>query len=317
MQLSRSTFFGVIIGLLAMAPLVSGQSSPVTAEITQGQGQGQGQQSRQQAGQQAELSPGAEEIARTIGVEPLIERFRHLPEHDRGLEGGVMSLEALSLRQEITESIVGASLEVDGLVSEIDSELERISTVRAQLEARRDHAQAINSLATIIAGGATGVAGTSMQFSDSTSQLGNAIGVAGGGVSTILSLIGLRQQRGGKLPLGVAPNMLAKIFDRQPEFHSDYPKEIWSYLNALPPTDAAHRTRREQLIKQWTDAGRIEVRTAPKTQSKIELLTSGVSNQRPLTIDLLDDRTAMLMDVRAMVSLMKRDLSKLLLALRS
>ena len=51
--------------------------------------------------------------------------------------------------------------------------------------------------------------------------------------------------------------------------------------------------------------------------SEIELLTSSISQQRSLTIDVLDDRGAMLADVRAQVSLIKRDLSKLMLALRS
>jgi hypothetical protein len=71
------------------------------------------------------------------------------------------------------------------------------------------------------------------------------------------------------------------------------------------------------LIKQWTDTGRLEPGDARKAQHKIELLTSSASNQRPLTIDLLNDRAAMLADLRALVGLMKRDLSKLVIALRS
>src|SRR5262249_22759431 len=106
-------------------------------------------------------------------------------------------------------------------------------------------------------------------------------------------------------------------FDRPTEFHSDYPAEIWAYLNAAPPTEPGDATRRERLIKQWADSGRIETGDTKKAHHKIELLTSGVSEQRPLAIDLLNDRAAMLADVRVRVALMKRDLSKLLLALRS
>jgi len=294
----------LVVYLFLAASLAYGQSSPTIVAETP-------------SARLPKLSPGAEEMARTLGVLDLINRFCNLPAGERGLAGGVMTMEALSLRQEITESIVGASLEVDGLLSEIDNEVDRIVMIRTQLGAHRDRALAISNLAAIIAGGATGVLGTGLQFSDSTSQAGNAIGVAGGAVSTTLSLISLHQQHGGKLPLGNAPNMLARIFDRQEEFHSEYPQEVWTYLNAVPPSDPAHGTRREQLIKQWTDAGRIEAHTTAKAQAKIELLTSGVSNQRPLTIELLDDRAAMLADVRAVVSLMKRDLSKLVLALRS
>jgi hypothetical protein len=262
------------------------------------------------------LSPGAQEVATEIGVTPLIERLSRLPERDRGV-GGPMSLEALSLRQEITEAVLGASLEVDGVIAEIDNELAQISAIRADLEARRDRAIGLNTLANIIAGGATGVIGTALQFKNSTANLGNAIGVAGAGVSTMLSFIGLRQQRGGHRALGVAPNLLAKLFDKKPEFHSDYPAEVWTYLNAVPPAEPGNETRRALLIKRWTDLGRIESIETPKGQSKIDSLTSSISQQRSLTIDLLNDRGAMLADVRAQVSLIKRDLSKLMLGLRS
>jgi len=294
------------------APPACGQSLP-TDESARGAAVSAGTQ----PAQRPKLSPGAGEIARAIGVVPLIERFYDLPERERGVGGGAMSMEALSLRQQITESVVSAGLEVDGLITEIDSELAQISVVRAQLEDRRDRALAIGNLATIVAGGATGVLGTAMQFSDGTSKAGNVIGVAGGAVSTVLSFIGLRQQRGGKLPLGVAPNMLAKLFDRPTEFHSDYPKEVWTYMNSAPPAEPGEGTRRERLIKQWTDTGRLEPGDTRKAQHKIELLTSAASDQRPLTIDLLNDRAAMLADLRARVALMKRDLSKLMLALRS
>ena len=263
------------------------------------------------------LSPGATEVAKEIGVTPLLERLMKLPDSERGVGGGVMSAEALSLRQQITETVVSASLEIDGTVAEIDSELGQIAAVRSVLEARRDRALAIGTIANIVAGGATGVLGTALQFKDTTAKAGNIIGVAGGGVATFLSVIGIRQQRGGKQALGIAPNMLAKFFDRPAEFHSEYPEEIWAYLNAVPPSEGSIETRRAQLLKQWTATGRIDETNSTKATKKLELLTSGVSQQRKLSLDLLSDRAAMLNDVRAKISLMKRDLSKLMLALRA
>ena len=262
------------------------------------------------------LSPGAQEVAKEIGVTPLIEQLYRLPERDR-VAVGAMSLTALSLRQEITEAVLGSSLEVDGIIAEIDNELAQINAIRSDLEARRDRVIGINTIANIIASGATGVVGTALQFKNSTANLGNAIGVAGAGISTVLSLIGLRQQRGGRKTLGVAPNLLARLFDKKPEFHSDYPEGVWTYLNAVPPAEPGTETRRALLIKRWTELGRIDPIETPKGQRKIELLTSSISQQRSLTIDLLNDRGAMLEDVRAQVSLIKRDLSKLMLALRS
>lgn len=261
------------------------------------------------------LSPGAVEVARLIGVAPLLEQLEREPEQTGA--GGTMSPEALALRQRITEAILGTSLEIDGVFAEIDSEMAQTNEIRAFLESRRDHAIGINALSNIVSGGGLGIVGSALQINDSTNKLGNAVGVAAGSVTTVLSALGLRQQHGGRRALGIAPNMLAKIFDRQPEFHSDYPEEVWSYLNATPPSDPGTETRRARLLKTWTELGRIDPVETPKGQQKVEFLTSSVSARRTLSIDLLADRAAMLSDVRATVSLMKRDLSKLLLAMRS
>lgn len=267
------------------------------------------------AAQMPTLSPGATEMANQLGLMSQIERLYRLPKSERG-SGAVMSIEALSLRQDITEAVIACSLEIDGITAEIDGELSQVVAIRDQLELRRDHALTLNTIANVVASGFGGIVGTALQFNNNTANLGNGIGVIGAGVSTVLSLIGLRQQRGGKGSLGVAPNLLAKLFDKKPEFHSDYPTEVWTYLNAVPPTDTRRETRRALLVKRWTELGHVDLASTPKAQRKIELLTSSISQQNQLTIDLLNDRAAMLSDVRAVVSLMKRDLSKLVLALR-
>ena len=264
--------------------------------------------------QRPALSPGAQEAARVFGIADLVERLNLLSETQ---PQGTPTLESLALRQEITEAVVTATLEVDGVLAEIDSELAQINAIRAELESRRDRAINLNTIANIVAGGVSGVVGTALQFKSNTANTGNAIGVAGAGVSTILSFIGLRQQRGGKRALGVAPNLLAKVLDRKPEFHSDYPEEIWTYLNDVPPAEQGSETRRARLIKRWTEVGRLEAASSPKSQHKIDLLTSSVSQQRSLSIDVLVDRAAMLADVRAQVSLINRDLSKLMQAVKS
>jgi hypothetical protein len=262
------------------------------------------------------LSPGADEIAKEMGVMPLIERLYQLPERDRGVGGGTMSLDALSLRQQITEMVVSTSLDVDGVIAEIDNENAKLSSVRADLEASRDKAQKINNIASIVTGGALGVVGTALQFKSSTANLGNAIGVGGGAASVVLSIIGLRQQNGGQRTLGRSPNMLAQILDRKPEFHSDYPEDVWTYVNHVKPVEPGSGPRKTQLIEEWKQEGRLEKTDSVKAQAKIAVMTSSITQQRALSIDQISDRQAMLADVRAQVSLMKRDLSQLMLVIR-
>jgi hypothetical protein len=70
------------------------------------------------------------------------------------------------------------------------------------------------------------------------------------------------------------------------------------------------------LTEEWKQSGRIDKTDTPKGQDKIATLTSSISQKRGLSIDQIADREAMLGDVKAEVSLMKRDLSRLVLALR-
>lgn len=53
----------------------------------------------------------------------------------------------------------------------------------------------------------------------------------------------------------------------------------------------------------------------PESQQKIDELTSGTANQRPMLIDLLMDRSQMLLGLRSRLSLMNRALRDLVQAI--
>jgi hypothetical protein len=257
-------------------------------------------------GQPAEpvLSPAAAEAARLIGVGSLVEELGRLPAVDSG------GLRALAIRQEITDAVLAASLEADGVVAEIDNEWAQARDVRSSLESRRDRRIVANTVANILIGGGMGVTGSLVQLKNN--NVGNILGAAAGGTAVVLSLIAMRQQKGGEQRLGIAPNMLAKIFGRTAEFHSDYPEVVWTYLNSVPPAGAGPETRRARLIQYWTELGRISSESTPEGRHKIDLLTSSVSGQKLLSIDVLSERAMMLSDVRAQVQLLKRDLGRLM-----
>jgi hypothetical protein len=158
-----------------------------------------------------------------------------------------------------------------------------------------------------------------LHFKGTASRLGYAAGVAGGAGSVALSIVGIREQSGGRRLLGDSPRMLARFFGRQPDateaIRSVYPEEVWSYLNSATPSQSNGETRREQLVAKWRREGRIEQDTSPKGQRRIESITGNISPAGRLDINELNDRIAMLLEVRATVSLMKRGLSDILHAL--
>jgi hypothetical protein len=258
------------------------------------------------------MPANAVQVADIIGVKPLVERLRAV---STGCNpSSTTSIEALRLHQQITEAVLTASLDVDGVLAEIDYERAEILEVQALLSGRRDRAVNLLSLANIVAGTGSAIVGTAMQFSDRTAIAGDAVGVAGGAAGVILSVLGLRQQ-GGKAYLGVAPNMLAPLFDRRPELRSRYPSDVLLYLETAPETDPrVHIPWRDELISEWVQTGRIGPPNAPASQTKIDLVTSRIGEHKRLSLSLLADRSSMLLDLRSRVALMTRDLRDLMKA---
>jgi hypothetical protein len=254
-------------------------------------------------------------MARIIGVESDIEKLSSLAAKGAGPAPG-RSLEELLLRQQITEAVIAASLDVDSVAAEIDYEREQTVELRSLLRYKRDRAIGSTNLAVLAAGTGLGVVSGLLQFSKTTSSAGNAVGFAAGGVSTLFSLRSFRQVHGGKRPAWVLPNMLAAFLGQPEEQHSHYPDEIWAYLNSVPSGATSHVSRKEQMLAGWVAAGRIGSRDSPQWKRRIALLTSTNAADKDLDIELMNERAAMLADVGDQVLLMKHDLADLLRGLR-
>jgi uncharacterized protein (DUF302 family) len=258
------------------------------------------------------LSPEAMQVAQQIRVASLLERISDVRDGDDH-----HLIERLTVRQEISERLVGASLEIDSANADIDFEIEKIRSIRSDLQSKRDRAQNIINVASLVTGGTLGVVATALQFKSSTANVGNGIGVAGGASSVALSLIGIHLQSGGRRTLGDSPRMLAAFFGRAPDtpdVRSEYPEVAWEYLNSTMPSKPDAGSRKDQLIAKWRRDGRVEQEGSGNSrQPKLERATSDISTAKKLNIDALNDRVEMLLDVRATVNLMKRDLSEILM----
>ncbi len=263
---------------------------------------------------QPALTPEAAQIAQQLGIAPLLQRLS-----SRDLADNFNSFESLGIHQAITERVVAASLEIDSANAVIDYELERIRSTRSSLQSNRDHAQNLLNVASFVTSGAVGVTSAALQFKSGTANLGNAIGVAGGAAGVILSVIAMHKQAGGTQPLGQSPRMLAAFFGRPPSapepIPSEYPAEVWAYLNSAAPAWHDGGTRREQLIAKWQREGRVEKNSVSSPEGpKVEYAVGEISNLGKLRIDGLNDRESMLLDVRVTISLMKRSLSEIVMS---
>ncbi len=222
---------------------------------------------------------------------------------------------SLLLHQRIYERVTIVQLQADATVASIDNEIARATEVRGYLADKRDRNVTRANLLSALFGGGLGATSAGLQLSSKQTNATVATGIAGGTISAGLALYGIRAQRGGTRALDTESNMLAQFFGWPELPASHYPRVIWQFLSEVAASDPDHLIRRERLIRTWLELKRLDSPDTPSGRLKIEHVTSMSNQHLALTIDDLEDRIAMLQDVRAKLSYLKRDLAALLASL--
>ena len=250
----------------------------------------------------------SEKTADLVGILPEVRRLRELSSS----AGPVDRWQLLWLHQRISERAMAASLQVDATIAQIDNETSRANEVRGHLSDRRDRSVNRYNLLSVIVGGGLGATGSSMQFVSNLEKAGNAVDIAAGTVSAGLAVAGIHAQQGKTDRFDFESNMLAEFFDRPTLPDSRYPPTIWTFLNQSPLNGPPGVSRKELLLQNWVEVKRID---SLESKNKIDRVTSEPSQMLQLTIDDFEDRAAMLQDVRARISFLKRDLAELMASL--
>jgi hypothetical protein len=211
--------------------------------------------------------------------------------------------------------VVAASLQVDATIAQIDNEIAQSNEVRGYLSDKRDKAVNRANLLSVVTGGVLGATSEGLQLPSGENKASSIVGIAAGAASSSLAISGIRAQKGGTRLFEFNSNMLAGLFDRSTLEDSRYDAIVWSFLCDVAPTDPEGLSRKERLIHTWITLKRIDSPSTSAGKKKIDRVTSQPSDNLRLTIDDLEDRAAMLEDVRAKVSFLKRDLSLLLSSL--
>jgi hypothetical protein len=249
--------------------------------------------------------PNLENTEQLLGILPQIVQLQKLsasaaPE-DRW--------QLLWLHEQITERVLHAYLEFDAANAQIDTEMTRADELHSYLSDRRDNVVAHANLLGIIVGGGLQAASSSLQFSSKLATQSSALGLAGGIASVGFGLRGIQSQSGKTAELDFESNMLAAFFERPTLPNSVYPSIVWTLLNQPSGDDRAGPTRKEQLLRLWLRVKRID---SLDSKEKIDHLTSQPTQGFRLSIDDLEDRAAMLHDIRSTISYLKLDLAAIL-----
>lgn len=268
-----------------------------------------------------ELTAEALRLANTIGIDSDLEKLLRLSQaadHSALQSSTSDLLKALLLKQSLTESVVYESFEVRSCLSNLETEIAQADDLQAFLEERRDKVIRLNTIANFVSGGVTGIVGGALKIGGANEQSANGIDTGEGIVQTALALLALKQQSGEKKIVEGTPNMLTKLFDiNSNHTQRDYPPSVWNYLTSVPENSSTGLTRQQTLMKRWQDLKVINTKASERQRREVIGHITGTHPQPIVSIDLLDARSAMLHDVRAVVSEMDHPLLELMQTIRS
>lgn len=250
------------------------------------------------------LTPEARELADLGGITSLLQELENEQKainaagKDKAISLPVLARrqKLIYIREKLNTMIQAINLQINSTKGKIDSEIAKADELRAYLTEQRNRVTHRNSQINLISGGITKIVGYSIALSPLTDIPTNVLEVFDGSVQTGLSGLALREERReAKLEHGM-PGILNEFMSSTSSSSSvHFPTLIWGYLNqaplAEPAAAGAKLSRRQQLITNWQKNG----------------ITSRASGQQKagrvlVTVDLLDQRMAMLTDVNSLVA---------------
>lgn len=243
------------------------------------------------------LSVEAMQLANKMGMVPSLQRLKQL--RQMGATDLQSKLELQICKQDLTESTLIASQELRTVVARIDSELADASEIHAHLAERRDKAVRFNTYANLVSGGITGIVGGAFQTSDLHHLTYDLIDTTEGVVQTCIAGWAFKQQSGEKRIESGSPNLLRHLMDRSPDTESDYPPSVWSYMNL--PARVGKGTIMSSLVDRWFTLHLCLKHNGHREKAKTRMQKISNSLDARVTIDILEDRMAMLTDLRACV----------------
>jgi hypothetical protein len=254
-----------------------------------------------------ELPLSAEQTAQAMGLQPLFEKLKDLSSRPDMAN----TVEMLWLQQRILLQVTSVSLQVDAASDQIEVEVAETRELENDMSGRRDAKVNRLNLAALGIGGTLGTASSALGFTvhDNAAAL---TGVLGGVATVALSVAALKAANGPKQELMVQSNMLSKVFDHPSDANNVYPLTVVAFMDAIAPDDPDGLSRQDRLIRGWVEGGRIPDPDTAKGKEKINRVTSLPGQRVKQTIADLEDRQAMLFDLRVRLNYMKQDLAILL-----
>ena len=255
-----------------------------------------------------QLTPEVREVAVIIEMLPVLEQL----EKEQSMLGDapVHSIERIEknqhllyLRQKLIQGFETAMFEINSTRGKIDMASADLADAEAVLNEHRARTIRRNSMINFVSGGVTKMVGYGLALADVNPITTNVLEVMDGGIQSTLSGFTIADQRAEKQMLKGVPTFLSDLIVEPKIPDREYPKSVWMYLNSVPPGSQKQMTRRELLIANWKRNGILNLQPKAVRNANGQLVVNAAIEGK-----WLDDHSAMLSDLKSVISRMNEGL---------
>ncbi len=255
------------------------------------------------------LSPQAQELANWLKLSSLMARVKTMHTEYRRSHDKDSRLDILILQFRLARKIQDAALQLEETFANLDGDLAQTNMLLAYASTKHDRTLLLTNVATFTGSGTFGILDSSIRLGGGAAS--DIFGILSSATAVGLPLLSLRTPKYGN-PRKNQPrlNMIAPVFEMKSNGEG-YEPVVWQYINSVPPNSVSQKTRREMLIDSWKAYRGFGKETGMSRQETIREIIDAPSKSNKLTIDALKTRAELLIDIRALVQAMYRDLAEL------
>lgn len=245
-------------------------------------------------------SPVAVHIADVMDLLPLLNRMARLEVEQAALA------EIERVRQKVVTRLVLATLEVSGLVAEIECEVQRADQVHDRLRDIQTTRTTSQTILGVIFGGLANILSGGIGMATGAGDAGNITSVMGGALEVVFgtsaNFTKVRQE------FSHPRNHLTAVWDGSPqsEFFS---QRAWRFLTEPGIRGLEGNSLRDVMLQTWQEEGKLGEVGSVREKERIALLfgSGGLYDSEELHV-----REAMLQQLESSIQLMHQELETLL-----
>ena len=245
-------------------------------------------------------SPNAVHIADVTGLLPLLNRMARLEVEQAA------STDIERVRRKLVTRLQLATLEVSGLVAEIECEVQRADQVQDHLKDIQLTRITSQTILGVIFGGLANIASGGIALATRAGDAGNIASVTGGALEVLFgssaNFTKVRQE------FSHPRNHLAVVWEGSPRSEL-IPQRAWRFLTEPSTRDLEGHSLRDVMLKTWREEERLGEPGSVREKERKALLfgSGGVYDS-----DQLHVREAMLQQLESSIQLMDQELETLL-----